>query len=366
MKSYITLTVILVVLIYFGCTKTKTDGYEKLKDTIGIINCNDDYDCLYDEIVKGNSARVLITEEIESLGLIEKSEVIVEPIDNQYKVTLTVLDLQEIEETEGRRSVIEGLSRECPEILNNLDKIISKSAVCYATTPETAKDLAINGLSEKKIKDCNCSGELIDVINEICVKSDSLHFPPGVRKPAIYLYPVKKSRIDVSIDINGFITESEPFYNSGWSVVVEPNGLIENKYDYLFYEAQLKSIELPEEGWVVKYSELEKWFDNTLPKLGLNKKEIEQFKDYWLKELKKANYYEIKLLGSEFLKENMNLVIHPKPETLIRLNFYFTSLNEKTNLREPEIITPRRKGFTVVEWGGLVDYNSILTSLIRH
>ncbi len=366
MKNYFTITILLVVLIYLGCTKSKTDSYEKLKDTVEIINCNDDYNCLYNEIVKGNSARILITEEIESLGLIEKSEVKVEPIDNQYKVTLTILDLQKIEETEGKRSVIEGLARECPKILNNLDKIISKSAVCYTDTPEVAKDLAINGLSETKIKDCNCSGELIDVINKLCVKTDSSHFPPGVRKPAIYLYPLKKSRIDVSIDVNGFITESEPCYNSGWSVIVEPNGLIENKYDYLFYEAQLKSIELPEEGWVVKYSELKKWFDDTLPKLGLNKKEIEQFKDYWLKELKKANYYEIKLLGLEFLEENMNLIINPKPETVIRLNFYFTPLNEKTDLREPKIVTPVRKGFTVVEWGGLVDYNSILTSLIRH
>ena len=366
MKSYITLTVILMVLIYFGCTRTKTDGYEKSNDTLGVINCNDDYDCLYNEIVKGNPAKVLITEEIESLALIEKSEVKVEPIDNQYKVTLTVLDLQKIEETEVERSVIEGLARECPEILNNLDKIKTKSAVCYASTPEIAKDLAINGLSEKKIKDCNCSGELIDVINKLCVKTDTSHFPPGVRKPAIYLYPVKKSRVDVSIDVNGFITESEPSYNSGWSVVAETNGLIEGKYDYLFYEAQLKNIELPEEGWVVKYSEMEKWFDNTLSKLGLNKKEIEQFKEYWLKELKKANYYEIKLLSTEFLAENMKLLIHPKPETLIRLNFYFTPLNDKVEIKEPEIITPIRKGFTVVEWGGLVKYNSILTSLIRN
>ena len=366
MKNYITLIVILVVLIYFGCTKTKTDGYEKSNDTLEVINCNDDYDCLYDEIIKGNTAKVLITEEIESLALIEKSEVKVEPIDNQYKVTLTVLGLQKTEETEGKRSVIEGLARECPEILNNIDKIKTKSAVCYASTPEIAKDLAINGLSEKMIKDCNCSGELIDVINKLCVKTDSSHFPPSVRKPAIYLYPVKKSKINVSIDVNGFITESEPCYNSGWSVIAEPNGLIESKYDYLFYEAQLRNIELPEEGWVVKYSEMDKWFDKTLSKLGLNKKEVEQFKEYWLKELKRAKYYEIKLLSDEFLKENMNLLIHPKPETLIRLNFYFTPLNDIVKIKEPKLVTPVRKGFTVVEWGGIVDYNSILTSLIRN
>lgn len=354
-----------MVLLCLGCTKTKTDGYVKSNDTLEVINCNDDYDCLYDEIIKGNTAKVIISEEIESLSLIEKSEVKVEPIDDKFKVTLTVLDLQEVEETEVRRSVIEGLARECPDILNNLNKIISKSAVCYTRTPETAKDLAINGLSEKNIKECNCNGELIDVINEICVKTDTSHFPPGVRKPAIYLYPEKKSKINVSLNINGIITVSEPEYNTGWNVIADNNGLINSRYDYLFYEAQLKNITLPEEGWIVKYSELEKWFDNKLPELGLIKKEIEQFKEYWLKELKKANYYEIKLLSSDFLEKNMRLVIHPKPETLIRLNFYFTPLNEKITIKEPDIIKPERKGFTIVEWGGLAEYNSVLTSLIR-
>ncbi|MCD4704933.1 hypothetical protein K8R66_02550 [bacterium] len=89
--------------------------------------------------------------------------------------------------------------------------------------------------------------------------------------------------------------------------------------------------------------------------LGLNQKESIQFKKYWLKELEEANYYEIKILEKLFLDENMNLIITPKPDTLIRLNFYFKPHSEKIELNEPTIETPKRNGFTVVEWGGLLD-----------
>jgi hypothetical protein len=153
--------------------------------------------------------------------------------------------------------------------------------------------------------------------------------------------------------VNGIITKTEPYYNSVWDVFATKNGIINDKYDYLFYEADLNKIELPDEGWVVEYGNLENWFDKYLPALGLNKKETEQFKEYWLKDLKKENYYEIRLLDYNFLNENMKLMVSPKPQTLIRLNFYFKPLKEKTNLKEPEITKKERKGFTVVEWGGI-------------
>lgn len=179
--------------------------------------------------------------------------------------------------------------------------------------------------------------------------------PQVVKKPAIYLYPIKDSMINVQLDINGKITRDIPEYKNGWNVFVTKQGLIDNKYDYLFYEAELRKIELPNNGWIVNYNDLEEWFDINLIKLGLNEKEKYQFKEYWLKELPKSEYYEIRLLSDEFLKENMNLIITPSPDTLIRLNFYFKPLNEKIDLQEQTIITPERKGFTVVEWGGMLD-----------
>ena len=180
-------------------------------------------------------------------------------------------------------------------------------------------------------------------------------YPPMVKKPAVYLYPQEDSFIEVKVDVNGKFTKTEPEYGNGWSVFVTKEGIIDGKYDYLFWEADLNKIELPDEGWIVEYAELENWFDANLPKLGLNEKEKRQFEEYWLARLPKSNYYEIKLLSGEFMKQNMDLLVSPEPDTIIRLNFNFRPLSEKTDLTEPVIETPERKGFTVVEWGGILE-----------
>jgi len=174
------------------------------------------------------------------------------------------------------------------------------------------------------------------------------------RKPAVYLYPLENSFIDVRLEINGKMIEDVPEYDDGWNVFVTKEGLIDGKYDYLFYEARLRTIEIPDEGWIVPYEDLENWFDKNLISLGLNDKEKNQFKEYWLEELPKSEYYDIRLLEDSFLERNMNLVINPQPDTLIRLNFYFKPLKEKTVIKEPVIFTPERSGFVVIEWGGII------------
>jgi len=179
-----------------------------------------------------------------------------------------------------------------------------------------------------------------------------------VKKPAIYLYPKKKQYVNVSLKINGNIIKSIPTYNKGWHVMVDTNGTIESKYDYLFYENSLKSIVLPNEGWIKRGDELHTWFDTILPKLGLNSKETREFKEYWLKRLKSNALYEIKLFSRSFLSKNMTLTIDPKPDTLIRVIFNFKKIDKPYKLKEPTITTPKRAGFHVLEWGGVLDSES--------
>jgi hypothetical protein len=174
------------------------------------------------------------------------------------------------------------------------------------------------------------------------------------RKPAIYLYPQETLQIKVSLSINGEITKSEPAYNNGWDVVVEPGGSIEGSYDYLFYEARLNYLKTPEEGWCVEYEYLELWMNNTLKELGLNEKESKDFKDFWLDFLPIANYYEIKLLSKEYLDVNMGLNVDPKPETIIRVMLTYSPYQNAVEIDTPLITTPIRSGFTVVEWGGFL------------
>lgn len=176
-----------------------------------------------------------------------------------------------------------------------------------------------------------------------------------LKKPALYLYPIKNQNIDVSLQINGSLVTSIPSYgNDGWHVNVDKEGIIDNQYDYLFYENTFKYIELPKSGWIKNYTELDEWFDSILPRHGLNQKETKQFKEYWLKELKKGKTYEIKTLSQDFLNKNLILNINPKPDSIIRVHFYFKTIDKKYPLQEPIISTPKRFGFTAVEWGGIL------------
>lgn len=207
-------------------------------------------------------------------------------------------------------------------------------------------------------RDKNKEMKLLTCLESLLLKAKEHPYPTHIlKKPALYLYPNKTKKVEVILKPKGQITKTIPEYKDKWLVVANPNGLIDNKYPYLFYEVALEnSVDLPKEGWIVKTTDLEKWFDVNLPKLGLNKKEIKDFKEYWLGELKGYPYYKIRLLSEEFLDKNIAVKIYPKPDIFIRVIFYFEgTYYGKEKLIEPQIKTPIRKGFTAVEWGGILE-----------
>ena len=48
----------------------------------------------------------------------------------------------------------------------------------------------------------------------------------------------------------------------------------------------------------------------------------------------------------------MPLEINPNPDTVIRVMMQFKGVKNCKAIKEQELYTPERKGFTVVEWGG--------------
>jgi hypothetical protein len=318
------------------------------------LTCNS-YDSLFSTIKSGYSASINKTAYIKEFSLVEYSTVTVSPISSSesgYKVTYKINDIkygENMSEYESG-SVLGFIVTGCQSFRNKYKEFINTSCSLITPTPEEARDAAKNGIDFKIDVGYLIEGSLAKVFDRVC-KNDPGH--TVVKKPAVYLYPEKEMNISVNVEVNGKLTFTEPEYKNGWTVNVKPDGTIDNKYDYLFYEADLNKIELPEEGWVVEYTKIEKWFDEYLPQLGLIEKEIKQFKEYWMKDLKKANYYEIKLLGNNFLEENMKLKIIPEPQTILRLNFFFKPLSVKKEIKSPEIYKIERKGFTVIEWGGI-------------
>lgn len=178
---------------------------------------------------------------------------------------------------------------------------------------------------------------------------------PAVKKTALYLYPEKEQTVKVRLAPKGNITKTIPPYKGKWIVKATPIRRINGRYDYLSYKVSLaKPYPLTNVGWVVPYSQLSEWFDIYLPRLGLNEKEINDFKNYWLKELKPYEYYEIRYIDEKFLSKNLQVDIDPKPDTSIRVFLDFKGTNNYQNLIEPQIGKKERRGFTVVEWGGII------------
>ncbi|MDO8626152.1 MAG: hypothetical protein Q7K39_01690 [Candidatus Magasanikbacteria bacterium] len=191
------------------------------------------------------------------------------------------------------------------------------------------------------------------------LKSSKLQPAAECGKPVIYLYPTKTTPVSVKLAPQGGFTYSEPAYQGGWSVIAEPNGrLTEVKsgqhYPYLFWEGRGGLYQTPDKGWVVRQAEVANFLSAKLSALGLNSAEIADFKDFWLPRMQTKPYYFITFMGNRTMDLLAPLTITPPPETVIRVLMDFTPLDEPRAAAGFKIRTPERKGFTVVEWGGVL------------
>jgi hypothetical protein len=344
-KSIFNLSVIFIII--FAVTG-------KILPQESAVQC-DNYESLYNAIKSGKAASINKTTYLKDFNMIEVSRITVTPITEPqtgYDVNFKITDLYKIDDAVMDESSVLGfMMKGCKGFTENYKKFINTSCSLTADTPDDAVRAAKSGIDSDIDMKYAITGDLVTLYQKTCINDTQKPMP--VKKPAVYLYPESNMKVSVQISVNGKLTLTEPLYNNGWEVFATPDGLIDDKYDYLFYEADLNKVDLPSEGWVVSYNELENWFNENLPALGLNKKETSQFKEYWLKNLKKSNYYEIRLLGNDFLNANMKLIVTPEPRTILRLNFHFKPVSEKSQLTPPTISRLIRTGFTVVEWGGI-------------
>lgn len=67
-----------------------------------------------------------------------------------------------------------------------------------------------------------------------------------------------------------------------------------------------------------------------------------------------APYYFVTFFGKREMDQLAPLTVSPKPDTVIRLLMDFHPLQQPIEVKGYDIRTPERKGFTVVEWGGVL------------
>lgn len=193
-------------------------------------------------------------------------------------------------------------------------------------------------------------------------------------KPAIYLYPPKKIALHVQVKPEGAITKSIPLHGTtGWDVIAEPNGSLLSKTDhqplslgYLYYEAALDAVKVPQDqGWIRTREELPAFFNTVLLELGLNTQEQHDFLDYWIPKLQEGNTWFITLIDRKELDRVEPIEFSTNPDNFIRVRFYFEKLddmniNEFSSIAKYEIPNTKydRQGFTAVDWGGMIGNGS--------
>jgi hypothetical protein len=193
------------------------------------------------------------------------------------------------------------------------------------------------------------------------VKFQQNQFLPAVEcgKPVIYLYPEKTTNVFVHVSPQGGFTFTEPEHGEGWSVSAAPNGLLiedgsGDAYPYLFWEGRGGIYETPDRGFVVAKNEVHNFLVDKLTRLGLIEIERADFLKFWEPRMKDAPYYFVTFQGNAAMDRLAPLTVRPEPDTVIRILMDYMPLEKPIEVQGYDIHTPKRKGFTVVEWGGVL------------
>ena len=184
--------------------------------------------------------------------------------------------------------------------------------------------------------------------------------PVYMAEPIIYLYPIAAQRVHVEAKPLHSIRASIPRYGTGWDVLALPSGELtgvtdRKAYSYLFWEGLSSISPMRQEGFVISQQEVAGFLERMLPRLGLNERESSDFRDAWLPRFHDAPYYFITFLPRETIDRLAPLVVTPKPDAVIRVLMDFRPLRTRERVRAPDLpIPPERRGFIVVEWGGIL------------
>lgn len=174
-------------------------------------------------------------------------------------------------------------------------------------------------------------------------------------KPVIYLYPPKEMQVSVNLTVDGKLTCTYPSYGDGWKVTALPDGTLIDAngqtYNYLYWEGETYAQYDLSKGFCVKGEDTAAFLEDALDKLGLTRREANEFIVYWLPLMEK-NPYNIISFQTDIYTDAAQLEVNPAPDTLIRVFMAWQQTDSFVELPEQELSAPKRSGFTVVEWGG--------------
>lgn len=190
-------------------------------------------------------------------------------------------------------------------------------------------------------------------VDLLTIKESDWEPEPGVcYKPVIYLYPEDVTDVCVKVDTD--LTCTYPKYQDGWFVTAQPDGTLTangQSYNYLYWEGIVHTEWDMSKGFCVKGEDTAAFLEDALAKLGLNRREANEFIVYWLP-LMEQNPYNLISFQFDVYDRAAPLHIDPMPDTVIRVFMTWQALETEIKIPPQELSAPPREGFTVIEWGG--------------
>ena len=174
-------------------------------------------------------------------------------------------------------------------------------------------------------------------------------------KPVIYLYPETETRVTVKLDLSGELTCAYPAYDGGWVVTAAPDGTLTDEhgqtYNYLYWEGEVANGFDFSKGFCVAGSDTAAFLEDALDRLGLTRREANEFLVYWLPRMQ-DNPYNLIAFQQEAYTESAKLTVSPQPDSVLRVFMAWKPLARPVDVPAQTLPGFERRGFTLVEWGG--------------
>jgi hypothetical protein len=210
--------------------------------------------------------------------------------------------------------------------------------------------------------------------------------PGGCGKPVLYLYPEKPTEVTVQFENKMNFDVTIPTYQNEWRVLAAPSGKLidlqpqltdcqkidtekkgseyakiscqNNSYPYLYWAGNtFAKYPKVDGGWIVDAKNLTKFMSDKLDEVGFDKQEKADMLEYWLPQMqnKNAPWYRVSFLQTRQLNQFIPMTINPVPSHVYRVFLDWEPMASKPNVEliPQELEKVVRRGFTVVEWGGL-------------
>ena len=174
-------------------------------------------------------------------------------------------------------------------------------------------------------------------------------------KPVIYLYPETETRVTVKLDLPGELTCAYPAYDGGWTVTAAPDGTLTDEhgrtYNYLYWEGEVANGFDFSKGFCVAGSDTAAFLEDALDRLGLTRREANEFLVYWLPRMQ-DNPYNLIAFQQEAYTQSAKLTVSPQPDSVLRVFMAWKPLARPVDIPAQTLPGFERRGFTLVEWGG--------------